>query len=134
MSSIQPAKPILSGVIALLWLSCFVFIDAGPNGFLRTFYNMSDVEANSWKWVAIIVVGLIWLLVQIFYDAPGSASRLSLAISGTVMWLGLLLFYPFNAGGSQLTTSSYGGTVAFFAMLGGLLVVITWIRYLADEF
>jgi hypothetical protein len=127
MSSIQPTKPIASGVIALLWLSCFVFIDAGPNGFLRTFYNMSDVEANSWKWVAIIVVGLIWLLVQIFFDAPGSASRLSLALSGTIMWLGLLLFYQFDS-------PAYGGTVAFFALLGGLLIVITWIRYLADEF
>ncbi len=127
MSSVQPTKPIVSAIISLIWLACFVLIDAGPNGFLQQFFNDSDVEANAWKWAVIIVVGLIWLGVQIFMDAPGAASRLSLVVSGTILWLGLLIFYHFE-------DPAYGGTVAFFALIGGLAVVIFWIRYLADEF
>ncbi len=127
MTSVQPAKPITSSLIALLWLACFVFIDTSSRGFLQTFFNDTEVEANAWKWTAIILVGIAWLLVQIFMDAPGAASRLSLALSGTIMWLGLLLFYRFD-------NPAYGGAVAFFALIGGLMVVIIWIRYLADEF
>jgi hypothetical protein len=127
MTSVQPTKPLVSSVIALIWLACFVFIDTSSKGFLQTFFNDTEVEANAWKWAAIIAVGIIWLLVQIFMDAPGVSSRFSLVLSGTIMWLGLLLFYRFD-------NPAYGGAVAFFALIGGLMVVIAWIRYLADEF
>lgn len=127
MISIQPTKPIVSTVIAFIWLACFVFIDTGPNGFLRSFFNDSSIEANSLKWGLILAVGILWLLVQIFMQAPGTASRLSLSLSGTVLWLGLLLFYHFD-------DPAYGGPVAFFALVSGLVIVVVWMRYLADEF
>jgi hypothetical protein len=125
MSSIQPAKPLASAIVTLLWLSSFVFIDTTQQPFLGLFY-MSAPEANAWKWAIISVLGLLWLLLQIFMQAPGNASRFSLSISGTILWLGLLLFYRFQ-------DPAYGGTVAFFALVGGLLVTIVWVRYLADE-
>jgi len=127
MSSVQPTKPIASAIITLFWLACFMFIDTSPNGFLQTFFNDSETEANAWKWGAIILVGLIWLVVQLFMDAPGASSRLALVISGSILWLGLLIFYRFQ-------DPAYGGTVAFFTLIGGMAVVIFWIRYLADEF
>jgi hypothetical protein len=126
MSSIQPLKPLISTLIAFFWLACFVFIDTGPSGFLQSFFNNPQPVAEAWKWGTCLIVGLIWLLVQIFMEAPGAASRLSLVLSGTVLWLGLLMFYRFDDPG-------YGGTVAFFALVGGLVVVIAWMRYLADE-
>ncbi len=125
MPSIQPAKPLASTIVTMLWLASFVFIDTSQQQFLGLFY-MSNAEANAWKWAIISVLGLLWLLVQIFMEAPGNASRFSLAISGSILWLGLLLFYRF-------ADPAYGGTVAFFALVGGLVVVITWVRYLADE-
>ncbi len=126
MTTIQPTKPVISAIVASLWLAAFVFIDPSPNGFLHKVFNMQAAEANAYKLGAIFLFGLVWTLVMIFFDAPGTASRLSLALSGTILWLGLLLFFHFDDPG-------YGGTVAFFALVGGLVVVITWIRYLADE-
>lgn len=126
-SSVQPFKPILSAIVTLIWLGCFVFIDAGSTGFLQQTWNNNWAEANAIKWGAIIFVGIFWLLVQLFIDAPGESSRLSLAVSGSILWLGLILFYRF-------ADPAYGGTVAFFALVGGLTVVVAWTRYLADEF
>ncbi|MBA3826031.1 MAG: hypothetical protein H0X24_19290 [Ktedonobacterales bacterium] len=126
MTTIQPTKPVLSAIVAALWLGAFVFFDPGPNGFFTQTLHLNPAEANAWKLGLIFVFGLLWTLVMIFFDAPGTASRLSLALSGTILWLGLLLFFHFDDPG-------YGGTVAFFALVGGLVIVITWIRYLADE-
>jgi len=126
MTSIQPTKPIISTLVAALWLVTFVFLDPGPHGLFQTVFNMSPPEANAWKLGFVLAFGLLWVIVMVFLDAPGTASRLSLAISGTILWLGLLLFFHFD-------DPAFGGTVAFFALVGGLVVVITWVRYLADE-
>jgi hypothetical protein len=126
MTTIQPTKPIISSILAAVWLAAFVFFDPGPNGAVTQFLHLRPAEAFAWKMGLIFVFGLAWTLFMIFFDAPGTASRLSLALSGTILWLGLLLFFRFDDPG-------FGGTVAFFALVGGLVVVITWIRYLADE-
>jgi hypothetical protein len=126
MTTIQPTKPVISAIIAALWLGSFVFFDPSPHGAITKALNLQPAEANAWKLGLIFLFGLVWTLFMIFFDAPGTASRLSLALSGTILWLGLLLFYRFD-------DPAYGGTVAFFALVGGLVVVITWIRYLADE-
>ena len=104
-----------------------MFVDTSSSGFLQQYFNFDYATANAVKWTAIIVVGLVWLIIQVFMEAPGESSRLSLAISGSMLWLGLILFYHF-------ADPAYGGTVAFFALVGGLIVVITWTHYLADEF
>jgi hypothetical protein len=127
MSSVNPTKPMVSAIAAIVWLACFAFIDTGSNGFLQSYFHFSSDGAISVKWAAIIIFGLIWLLVQLFMEAPPESSRLSLALSGSILWLGLLLFFNF-------AEKNFGGAVAFFALVGGLAVVVTWTRYLADEF
>ena len=127
MSSVQPTKPMISTLIALILLGCFAFIDPGPSGFLQSYFYFDTPGATAVKFTAIIFVGIVWLLVQIFMPAPTDASHLSLAVSGSILWLGLTLFYHF-------ADPAYGGTVAFFALVGGLEVVVIWTRYLADEF
>jgi len=127
MPSIQPQKPLLSTIITLILLGCFAFIDPGPHGFLQSFFFDNPVEASATKWGIIAVVGVIWLLVQVFMEAPPESSRLSVALSGSILWLGLILFFHF-------ADPAFGGTVAFFALVGGLALVVIWTRYLADEF
>lgn len=128
MAKIAPFKPLISAVIALLFLGSIVFIDTSANGFLQgPFFNFNEAGANAVKWGVVMFVGIMWVLVQLFLAASAEASRLALALSGSVLWIGLILFYRF-------ADPAYGGVVAFFALVGGLVIVITWTHYLADEF
>jgi hypothetical protein len=124
MSSVKPVKPLLSAILSIIALASFVFISTD---YLVSDWSFTDVSASATKWGIILGVGAVWLLVQVFMIAPPESSRLSLTISGSILWLGLLLFFNFDQKG-------FGGPVGFFALVGGLVVVIAWTHYLADEF
>ncbi len=127
MVAVKPAKPFISAILAFIWLSAFVFINTESSGFLQNTFSLDATSASAVKWGTILVLGVVWLLAQVFIPATAESSRLSLAISGSILWLGLLFFYRFS-------DPNYGGTVAFFALVGGLAVVLIWSRYLSDEF
>jgi hypothetical protein len=126
MTSSRSPKPLVSALLALLFVIAFV----AP--FLTTSYLAGKstpfdvVQAGAIHWGAIIALGLIWLAAQLFWDAPTEATKLGMAISATIVWLSLSLFFNFQ-------NVAYGGTVAFFALMGGLGVVLLWTRFLADE-
>jgi len=84
------------------------------------------VQAGALHWGFVIFFGLLWLGAQLFWDAPVEATKLGMAISATIVWLSLTLFFNFG-------NPIYGGPVAFFALMGGLGVVLLWTRFLADE-
>jgi hypothetical protein len=126
MTSSRSPKPLVSALLALL----FVFAFVAP--FLTTSYLAGPttpfdvVQAGSIHWGVIIGLGLIWLAAQLFWEAPVEATKLGMAISATIMWLALALFFNFE-------NKANGGPVAFFALMGGLGIVLLWTRFLADE-
>jgi hypothetical protein len=126
MTSNRSPKPLVSALLALLFVLAFVapFLSvdylAGPT----TPFDV--VQAGAIHWGVIIAVGLIWLGAQLFWEAPVEATKLGMAISATIVWLSLSLFFNFQ-------NVTYGGPVAFFALMGGLAVVLLWTRFLADE-
>lgn len=126
MTSSRSPKPLVSALLALLFVFAFVapFLTiaylAGPS----TPFDI--VQAGAIHWGVIFAAGLLWFGVQLFWEAPAEATKLGMAVSATIVWLSLALFYNFQ----NLT---YGGPVAFFALMGGLGVVLLWTRFLADE-
>lgn len=126
MTSNRSPKPLVSALLALL----FVFVFVAP--FLSVKYlagpttPFDAVQAGAIHWGAILACGLIWLGAQLFWDAPIEATKLGMAISATIVWLSLTLFFNFD-------NPTYGGPVAFFALMGGLAVTLLWTRFLADE-
>lgn len=84
------------------------------------------LQAGAIHWAVVIGLGVIWLGVQLFWNAPVEATKLGMAISATIAWLSLALFFNFH-------DPTWGGPVAFFALTGGLGVVLLWTRFLADE-
>lgn len=126
MTSSRSPKPLVSALLALL----FVFAFVAP--FLTTAYLAGPstpfdvVQAGAIHWGVIIGLGLIWLAAQLFWEAPVEATKLGMAISATIVWLALSLFFNFE-------NKAVGGPVAFFALMGGLGVVLLWTRFLADE-
>lgn len=126
MASTRSMKPLVSALLALLFVIAFVapFLSvsflAGPS----TPFDV--VQAGAIHWGIVIAFGLLWLGAQLFWDAPVEATKLGMAISATIVWLSLSLFFNFQ-------NPTYGGPVAFFALMGGLGVTLLWTRFLADE-
>ncbi len=126
MTSNRSPKPLVSALLALLFVFAFVapFLSVA---FLSAPSTPIDVlQAGAIHWGAVMAFGLIWLAVQLFWEAPVEATKLGMAISATIVWLSLTLFFNFQ-------NVAYGGPVAFFALMGGLAVVLLWTRFLADE-
>jgi membrane associated rhomboid family serine protease len=79
-----------------------------------------------------LVVGLIGFLVIVFYQllmvTNAETKKLNATATLTIIWLSLILFYPFKD-----PNNTNSGAVAFFAMIGGLVVVVLWVRFFSDE-
>jgi hypothetical protein len=126
MNAIRSPKPLVSSLLAILFVVSFVvpFLQfeflAGPAT------PFDQVQAGAIRWGIIGVFGLVWLGVQLFWKAPTEATKLGLAASATIFWLSLTLFFGFH-------DPQYGGPVAFFALMGGLGIVLIWTRFLADD-
>ncbi len=130
---ITPGKPIASVAVTVAWILGFVAIPSiswhlppDPVNYAISF-NL--------KWIWIIAFGVIWLMFQLFWRASANTTKLSLGVSYTLLWLALVFFFPFNDPSLSNTTTGEGpaGAVAFFALAGGLGVILIWTRFLADE-
>ncbi|HEY8326637.1 MAG TPA: hypothetical protein VIG77_19255 [Ktedonobacterales bacterium] len=126
MPTTRSPKPLASALLALLFVIAFVapFLSVDSLAGKSTPFDM--VQAGAIHWGIIIFFGVLWLGAQLFWDAPVEATKLGMAISATIVWLSLTLFFNFG-------NVTYGGPVAFFALMGGLAVVLLWTRFLADE-
>jgi hypothetical protein len=126
MPSSRTAKPLVSALVALLFVLAFVvpFLQydylAGP---LTPF---DPVQAGSIRYGVILALALIWLGIQLFWKATTTATKLGLALSATIIWLAIALFFNFH-------NPEYGGPVAFFTLMGGLGIVLIWTHFLSDE-
>jgi hypothetical protein len=81
-----------------------------------------------------LVISLIGLLIIVGYHIytylRGNAETTKLGLTAvlTVLWLALIIFYPFKD-----PANLSGGAVGFFALIGGLAVVVLWVRFFSDE-
>ena len=122
---------ILGGaVLTILWILCFLFIkptlaiDFG-GGVLVSFP------------LTVEVIGLLVIVLYHIFNRPNpNTTKLSLTTDITIAWLSLILFYPFNPpkGISSAEAATWpGGAVGFFALIGGLGIVVLWVHFFADE-
>ncbi len=126
MASTRSMKPLVSALLALLFVIAFVVPFLSVDYLAGKSTPFDVVQAGAIHWGAVIAFGLLWLGAQLFWDAPVEATKLGMAISATIAWLSLTLFFNFE-------NPTYGGPVAFFALMGGLGVTLLWTRFLADE-
>lgn len=120
--TVQLSK-VLGGVaLAILWVLCFLYIS--PTLII-------DFGANivmSFKLFVVLVGLLIIVGYHIFYPSSGESTKLSLTAVLTVVWLSMIIFYPFKDPNNEA-----GGAVGFFALIIGLAVCVLWVRFFADE-
>ncbi|GAC1361394.1 MAG: hypothetical protein NVS2B12_03090 [Ktedonobacteraceae bacterium] len=115
-------KVIWGVVIAILWMCIFIFIkDSIVIDWAGDASNLTSLK---------LVLGVLGLLVVVFYhiliEASGETKKLSLTATLTIVWLSLILFYPFR-------NNPNGGAIGFFALIGGLAVVVLWVRFFSDD-
>ena len=117
-------------ILTLLWICCFLFIKS-----TLVIEFGGGINAN-FK----LVVVLIGLLIIVFYHIYNRQSpetiKLSLTTALTMVWLSLIIFYPFNPPNNLSSDQAAvwpGGAVGFFTLIGGLAVCVLWVRFFSDE-
>ena len=126
MPSSRTAKPLVSALLALLFVLAFVLPFLQYDYLAGPITPFDSVQAGSIRYGVILAVALIWLGVQLFWKASVTATKLGLAVSATIIWLAIALFFGFH-------DPQFGGPVAFFTLMGGLGIVLVWTHFLADE-
>ena len=112
---------VLGGIVlTILWILCFLYISP------TLVIDFGGGATLNFKLVAVIVGLLIIFFYHQFYRSPVEVTKLSWTCVLTVVWLALILFFPFK-------TSADGGAVGFFTLLGGLAVCVLWVHFFADE-
>ena len=123
-NSLELRKVIWGVVLTIIWMCIFVFIknsiDIDWSGDLS---NLTPLKS---------VFGFVGLLVvvgyNLFINASNETKKLIGTVNLTIVWLSLIIFYPFKD-----PSNTYSGAVAFFTLLGGLAVVVLWVRFFSDE-
>jgi hypothetical protein len=123
-SPLEIRKITIGVVLAIIWMCLFIFIKDS----IVIDWNGDGSNLTSFK----LVIAVIGLLVIVFYNllmnATAETKKLNATATLTIIWLSLILFYPFKD-----PNNTNSGAVAFFAMLGGLAVVVLWVRFFSDE-
>jgi len=131
MTPSRSAKPLVSALLALAVVLSFVVPFLSYDFLAGPITPFDPVQAGAIRYGAIGLLLIVWLGIQLFWKAPAEATKLGLAISGTIFWLSIALFFGFQ--NTNFTSEGYRGAVAFFTLVGGLGVVLAWVRFLSDE-
>ncbi len=122
---------ILGGaVLTLLWICCFLFIKS-----TLVIEFGGGINAN-FKMLVVLIGLLIIVFYHIFNRPNPETTKLSLTTDLTLVWLALIVFYPFNPPANISAADAAvwpGGAVGFFTLIGGLAVVVLWVHFFSDE-
>jgi hypothetical protein len=133
MTALRNPKPLISTLVALLLVVALVAPFLSVEFLAGPLTPFDVVQAGSIHWGIVIALALFWFGIQLFWKAPTEATKLGMAASATVVWIALVLFFPFNPPGGNFDEAGAGGAAAFFTLVGGLGVVLAWTRFLSDE-
>jgi hypothetical protein len=131
MTPSRSAKPLVSAALALLFVLSFVMPFLSYDYLAGPITPFDPVQAGAIRYGVIIFFFLLWLGVQLFWKAPSEATKLALALSATIFWLALAVFFGFKD--PTFADEGYRGAAAFFTLMGGLGIVLMWTRFLADD-
>jgi hypothetical protein len=125
------SKILVSTVLTVLWVCSFLFIRQ------TLVIDFGAGLIFNFKFTVILLGLLIIVLFNIFYRSSPEATKLSFTVALTIAWISLMIFYHFQPlQGTEAEYAAgieYDGSVGFFAIVGGLLVCLLWIRFFSDE-
>lgn len=120
-----------STILTVLWICSFLFIRQTLE------IDFGGGIIFNFKLLVILIGLLIIVLYNIFLRSSPEVTKLSLTVALTISWISLMIFYHFapqqGTEAAYAAGVEYDGTVGFFAIVGGLLVCLLWIRFFSDE-
>ena len=120
-----------STILTVLWICSFLFIKP------TLVIDFGAGIIFNFKFFVIIIGLLIIVFYNIFLRSSAEVTKLSFTVALTIAWLSLMIFYHFQplqgTEAEYAAGTEYDGSVGFFAIVGGLLVCLLWIRFFADE-
>ena len=125
------SKILGSTILTVLWVCSFLFIRQ------TLVIDLGAGLIFNFKFTVILLGLLIIILYNIFYRSSDEVTKLSFTVALTIAWISMMVFYHFQPlQGTEAQYSAgteYDGSVGFFAIVGGLLVCLLWIRFFSDE-
>ncbi len=123
-SSIETRKVLGAVFLTIVWILCFIFIK--PTLYVDWLDNGSITTPLP---VMTLIIGLLVLvLYHIYYRSSTETTKLSLTSVITIIWLSLIIFYPYKD-----PNNTAAGAVGFFTLVGGLAVCVLWVHFFSDE-
>ncbi len=111
-------------VLSVLWVCGFLFISS------TLYFDFGAGITLNLKFTVAILGLVILLFYHLLYPSSIEVTKLSWTAVGSIVWLSLILFFPFR---DPATDKGVSGAVAFFTLVGGLAVCLFWIRFFSDE-
>jgi hypothetical protein len=125
------SKILGSTTLTVLWVCSFLFIRQ------TLVIDFGAGLIFNFKFTVILLGLLIIILYNMFYRSSAEVTKLSFTVALTIAWISLMVFYHFQPlQGTEAEYAAgieYDGSVGFFAIVGGLLVCLLWIRFFSDE-
>jgi hypothetical protein len=126
-------RKVIGGIIlAILFVCIFLFIK--PTLAIDWGFGL---PLTSLQLVVSLIGLLIIILYHVYYRSSTNTTKLSLTTMLTVIWLALIIFFPFNppATASDAIKSSWDGSaMGFFVLIAGLGLCVLWVHFFSDEF
>ena len=118
-------------ILTVLWVCSFLFIRQ------TLVIDFGAGIIFNFKFFVILLGLLVIVLYNIFYRSSAEVTKLSFTVALTIAWVSLMMFYHFapqqGTEAAYAAGVEYDGSVGFFAIVGGLLVCLLWIRFFSDE-
>ena len=122
-STVQFRTILFGAILTLVWICCFLFIKS------TLAVDFGGGLVINLKFLTALLGILIIALYHVFDRPNAETTKLSLTTALTIVWLSLIIFFPFKDPNNQ----EYSGAVAFFTLIAGLAVSVFWVRFFADE-
>jgi hypothetical protein len=126
-------RKVMGGIVlAILFVCIFLFIK--PTLAIDWGFGL---PLTSLQLVVSLIGLLIIILYHVYYRSSTNTTKLSLTAILTVIWLSLIIFYPFNpppTASDAIKASWPGGAMGFFTLIAGLGICVLWVHFFSDEF
>lgn len=133
MKSVFELRKVLGGIVLAILIDC-IFLFVKPTLAIDWGFGL---PLTSLQLVMLIIGLVIVVLYHVYYRSSVNTTKLSLTTMLTVIWLSLIIFFPFNppATASDAVKSSWDGSaVGFFVLIAGLGICVLWVHFFSDEF